>query len=165
MTLVTRARELLAAATPGPWSHGGEARGTAVLADNGRVTLCRAPAFSLRAEADAAFIAAAPQLVADLVAEVERLENDDELDFLKDEIAQSLPAYATDDGENDPCSPLECIELAGRDLTEMGAANEKLRAENARLRAALEPFADPNYYGIAIGDGERARSALAEVSR
>lgn len=67
--IVTRARELLAGITPGKWEliGGGEyITGPSILVapDDGGVS-----------SEDAEFIAAAPQLVADLAAEVERLRS------------------------------------------------------------------------------------------
>ena len=72
-TATTRAREMLANITPGEWEHlimGGEERRLVVRKNEG-TRICEA-----RLTRDAAFIAAAPELVRELCEEVERLENE-----------------------------------------------------------------------------------------
>lgn len=63
--------ELARAATPGGWTHLGEARGTAVCAADGSVTICRSVTAANQCRADAAFIAAAnPSTILALVEEL-----------------------------------------------------------------------------------------------
>lgn len=74
--IVTRARELLAEITPGPWiaEYSGEQGNCVIPADaqSTREAVCVTRLY--HQQADAEFIAAAPQLVADLANEVEQLQ-------------------------------------------------------------------------------------------
>lgn len=67
--IVTEARRLLDAATPGPWGLDDER--LHVIKDYPAPFICRV--LDEPSDANAAFIAAAPRLVTELVAEVERL--------------------------------------------------------------------------------------------
>ncbi|MDV7194648.1 hypothetical protein [Mycolicibacterium fortuitum] len=76
--IVTRARELLAGITPGPWiaEYSGEQGNCVIPADaqSTREAVCVTRLY--HQQADAEFIAAAPQLVADLTDGVEKLRQD-----------------------------------------------------------------------------------------
>ncbi|OBC12162.1 hypothetical protein A5788_22250 [Gordonia sp. 852002-50816_SCH5313054-c] len=79
--IVERAERLLAGITPGPWWWTNELRQRLIaggseddLSDAREIVRCAALLHPDKADAE--FIAAAPQLVADLLAEVKRLEGD-----------------------------------------------------------------------------------------
>lgn len=75
--IVTRARELLAGITPGPWiaEYSGEQGNCVIPADaqSTREAVCVTRLY--HQQADAEFIAAAPQLVVDLAARIEAAES------------------------------------------------------------------------------------------
>lgn len=115
--IVTEARQLLDAATPGPWSQTGAEVERSI---GGWSTVVG----TMDKVADAAFIAAAPRLVTGLVAEVERLRGQhDEHEKVVD--------WADD-------------ALARRDarITELIAERDAALAEVERLRA-LDQRTDP----------------------
>lgn len=71
---IAELRDLLAAASDGPWDTSIDGRGTAVFGGGDMVTLCRHVADSKRARANAALIAAMRNALPELLDEVVRLQ-------------------------------------------------------------------------------------------